>query len=376
MLDLAPLNEALRARGLRMQVEQRRQGLTARGTFPEHDGTCKRKRISLDIAATPASLVTAELRCLQLHNAIQQGTYPESLPWSTSVHASAAQLDTPLKCGIAIHDFEIHYWQVRPRCSASERTWERIAIELRRLPPKAPCTLQQLLKTAAATRPGSRTRLECCKVFKRLARQQGLTGNIEELSALKGSYEPVDRTIPEDEAILALLEALRLTKWGWCYAALATYGCRPAEVPSLVLHEDGTADCITIKRRNRSPAKRTCFALPRAWIENFKLANISIPGGTCWTQPEQYDSALGKKFVDAWRHSRRSKEIRLILEAQIPEFDLYDLRHRWAIRSIEGGKRLTLCARAMGHSASVHEQTYHRHIQAADLRAAMATEAD
>ena len=123
MLDLAPLNEALRARGLRMQVEQRRQGLTARGTFPEHDGTCKRKRISLDIAATPASLVTAELRCLQLHNAIQQGTYPASLPWSTSVHASAAQLDTPLNCGAAIHDFEIHYWQVRPRCSASERTW-------------------------------------------------------------------------------------------------------------------------------------------------------------------------------------------------------------------------------------------------------------
>jgi hypothetical protein len=28
----------------------------------------------------------------------------------------------------------------------------------------------------------------------------------------------------------------------------------------------------------------------------------------------------------------------------------------------------------MGHSATVHEQTYHRYIQAADLRAAMAKE--
>ena len=35
MLDLTPLNEALRTRGVRLQVEQRRQGLTARGTFPE-----------------------------------------------------------------------------------------------------------------------------------------------------------------------------------------------------------------------------------------------------------------------------------------------------------------------------------------------------
>ena len=375
MLDLAPLNAALRDRGLRMLVEQRRQALTVRGTFPELDGTRKRKRISLDLSASPGNLVTAELRCLQLHEAITKGTYPGEVPWSTPVHTPAPRSDAPISCGAAIHAFEVHYWQVRPRTPASERTWERIALELRRLPANTPCTLQQLLRTAASTPPGTRTRLECCKVFKRLAKQQGIPGNLEELSALKGNYEPADRTIPEDDAILALLEALRHTKWGWCYAALATYGCRPAEVPSLVLHEDGTADCLTIKRRNRAPAKRTCFALPRAWIARFSLDEITIPGETRWTQPEQYDSALGKKFVDAWRHSRRSQEIGRIIEAHIPEFDLYDLRHRWAIRSIEGGKRLTLCARAMGHSASVHEQTYHRHIQAADLRAAMANEA-
>jgi hypothetical protein len=48
----------------------------ARCTFPEDDdGTHKRKRIFLDIAATPASLATAELRCIELLNAMQQGTY-------------------------------------------------------------------------------------------------------------------------------------------------------------------------------------------------------------------------------------------------------------------------------------------------------------
>ena len=374
MLNLAPLNEALRARGLRMLVEQRRQALVVRGTFPENDGTRKRKRISLDLPAVPSSLVTAELRCLQLQEAINKGSYPPALPWSTPVHAPASTTNAPLTCGAAVHAFETHYWQTHPRNPASERTWDRIALELRRLPPNAPCTLQQLLRTAASTTPGSRTRLECCKVFKRLAKHLGIPGNLEEISALKGNYEPADRTIPGDEAILTLLDALRPTKWGWCYAALATFGCRPAEVPSLVLHEDGTADCLTIKRRNRAPAQRTCFALPRAWIDRFSLGNMSIPGETRWTQPDQYNSDLGKKFVDAWRHSRRSREIKPILDAHIPEFDLYDLRHRWAIRSIEGGKRLTLCARAMGHSAAVHEQTYHRHIQRADLRAAMAAE--
>ncbi len=376
MLDLAPLNATLRSRGLRLSVDRIGQALYIRGTFPDLDGSRRRRRIPLDLKATPTSLVTAELRCLQLHAAIEAGTYPPTLPWSTTVHTPTPSPDAPLTCGAAIHAFEIHYWQMRPRTPASERTWERIALELRRLPAKAPCTLQTLLRVAASTTPGSRTRLECCKVYKRLAKQQRLDGNLEELSSLKGAYEPAPRTIPEDGAIVALLDALRPTKWGWCYAALATYGCRPAEIPSLVIHDDGTAECLTIKRRNRAPMLRTCFAHPRAWIERFSLADISIPGETRWTHPEQYDSALGKKFVDSWRHSRRSHEIHQIIEAHIPEFDLYDLRHRWAIRSIEDGKRLTLCARAMGHSATVHEQTYHRYIQAADLRAAMAKESD
>lgn len=373
MLDLNALNTTLKERGLRLQVEQRSQALVVRGTFPQPDGTRKRSRISLDLKAVAHNLVTAELRCLQLHAAIEAGTYPPDLPWAKTVQPTPSA-SVPPTCEAAIHAFKTHYWQTRPRNTASERTWERIAQELHRLPPSAPCTLATLLRIAASTPPGTRTRLECCKVYKRLAKQQRLEGNLDELSELKGTYEPRVRSIPEDDTIVTLLDALRPTKWGWCYAALATYGCRPAEIPSLVIHDDGTADCLTIKRRNRAPVLRTCFAHPRAWIERFSLRTVLIPGGTRWTQPEDYDSALGKKFVDAWRHSRRSREITAIFNALAPEFDLYDMRHRWAIRSIEDGKRLTLCARAMGHSASVHEQTYHRYIQAADLRAAMARE--
>lgn len=374
MPELAELNAALRARGIRMQVEQRRQSLVVRGTFPRPDGTRERGRISLDLRATPAALVTAEFRCLQLHAALEAGTYPPTLPWATPVHTPTTPENSPLSCGAAVHTFEIHYWQTRPRTAAAERTWERIAAELRRLPAGAPLTLQQLSRTAVTTSPGSRSRLECCKVFKRLARQQGVSGDLDELTRLQGTYEPAARNLPDDATLLALLDALRPTKWGWCYVAMATFGCRPAEVPSLELHEDGTAQCLTIKRRNRMPALRTCFALPRAWIDRFALHEVIIPGGTRWVQPEQYNSALGKRFVDAWRHSRRAREARIIFETHLPEFDLYDLRHRWAIRSIEAGKPLTLCARALGHSAAVHEQTYHRYIQSSDLRRAMATE--
>jgi hypothetical protein len=383
MLDLALLNAALRERGLRMIVEQRRQALSVRGTFPDIDGTRRRLRIPLDLKAVPPSLVTAELRCLQLHAAVEAGTYPPTIPWVTeerhskSVPAVSSSGDPPLSCAAAIHSLETAFWQSRPRTSAAERTWERIGIELRRLPQAAPCSLQQLIATInMQTTPGSRSRLECCKVYKRLAKHLGLPGNLESISQLQGHYEPAPRELPDDTTIIALIDALRPTKWGWCFAALATFGCRPAEIPSLTLNDDGTAQCITVKRHNRAPALRTCFALPRAWVERYDLCNICIPANTSWHKPEDYDSAQAKRFVDSWRHSRRSREIAKIFASLAPEFDLYDLRHRWAVRSIEAGKPLTLCARALGHSAAVHERTYHRHIQAADLRAAMAMESE
>ena len=44
-------------------------------------------------------------------------------------------------------------------------------------------------------------------------------------------------------------------------------------------------------------------------------------------------------------------------------FDLYNLRHRWAMRSIETNINQSLCAQAMGHTLKEHEQTYHRELQ-------------
>lgn len=373
-LDLGPLNASLRARGIRMLVEQRGHALNVRGTFPLPDGSRTRSRLALGLAAVPTELPNAELRCLQLHAAIQANTYPPALPWAPVAPTPSGEAAL-LTCGAAIHRFEVSYWEARPRTSAAERTWDRIALELRRLPEHSPCSLRVLVETiTAATQPGTRTRLECCKVYKRLAKLLSLPGNLDDISRLQGHYEPAPRALLTDPQIEALLDALRPTPWGWCYAALATYGCRPAEVPSLQPSADGTTGCLTVKRRNRMPAPRTAFALPRAWVDRYDLGEVQIPGGTRWLSPEDYDSAAGKRFVDAWRHSRRTVAQREIFAALAPEFDLYDLRHRWAVRSIEAGKALTLCARAMGHSAAVHEQTYHSNIHAADLRAAMAIE--
>ncbi len=52
-------------------------------------------------------------------------------------------------------------------------------------------------------------------------------------------------------------------------------------------------------------------------------------------------------------------------------FDIYDMRHRWAVRSIEANVNQSLCAQSMGHSLEMHEQRYQRWMTATDLRAAM-----
>ena len=64
--------------------------------------------------------------------------------------------------------------------------------------------------------------------------------------------------------------------------------------------------------------------------------------------------------------------MRSSVQTALNHFDIYDMRHRWAVRSIEANVNQSLCAQSMGHSLQMHEQRYQRWMTATDLRAAMA----
>ena len=55
------------------------------------------------------------------------------------------------------------------RTSATERTWSRLKAETDRLPQAATLTMDLLVAVGDQQTPGSRTRQESLKVFKRLA---------------------------------------------------------------------------------------------------------------------------------------------------------------------------------------------------------------
>jgi integrase len=369
---IAAANASLRTRGIRLAIEQRRSALCLRGTWPDALGRRRQQRLPLGLAATPSGLVEAEGLAVLVAAAIAKGEAPQSVTAARRPQSGNAP-GAPVTVAGAIAVLERDYWATRARNSASERSWARLRTELNRLPSGAPLTLELLEATVLLkTQPNSRTRKEACMTYTRLGRVIGLQG-VDGLTRLRGRYEPERRDLLTDSQILQLMDALRPTPWGWCLAVMATYGVRPGEVPSVVPGDDSTAQALTLKRHHRAPALRTCFALPAPWIERLQLHRVEIPHGARWTCPEEYDSDRAKRWGESFNRAMGTKLVREALaEVGAEGLDLYGLRHAWARRSIEAGLPLTLCARAMGHSAATHEQAYHRWIAGGDLRAALA----
>jgi integrase len=345
-----------------------KESLWLRGTLPQADGSKRRQRVSLKLKATEAELNRAELRALQLYEVITSGAYPScGLPWERETRKSEGlRVSTPSTVAAWAESLATKFWAGRVRSTAAERTWERLSAELKRLPQGAELTVDLLVGVAAQTEPGSRTRLESCKVFKRLARHAGLQG-FEQLDALRTPYEPQPRELPTDEELLTLVGELRGdAKWGWATAALMAYGCRPSEVFSLRPGANGTAQVLTVKRKGRQPAWRTALCLPAEMFEDFELGNVNRPRE--FLTPAAYDSAEAKRMTDSWG-GWLGRQVRGRLEG----LQLYDLRHCWAVRSIRENLNASLAAKCMGHDLAVHSRTYHRWLEQADVEAVAAT---
>ncbi|ABB34710.1 hypothetical protein Syncc9605_0950 [Synechococcus sp. CC9605] len=105
---------------------------------------------------------------------------------------------------------------------------------------------------------------------------------------------------------------------------VATLGCsRTGEVPSLQLHDDGTASCLTIKTKLSLPEERTFFACPGEWIERWDLHNVDIPGGVRWQSPQSWDAKRSENWVAAWLQWRCRSAFKTVSDELTPGFDLY-----------------------------------------------------
>ena len=119
-------------------------------------------------------------------------------------------------------------------------------------------------------------------------------------------------------------------------------------------------------RRRWTDANHTSIGSPtghKADAQRLKLAHrqalllssTKLAGTFSWIEAHRMVNNWGRSFVRA-----------------TGGMQLYDLRHAGAVRSIHKGLNALLAARCLGHSLSVHSDTYHRYMNAADVAAVAA----
>ena len=126
MLDLGPINEALKRRGVKGRIVPARSTLFLRGTFTTTDGSRKDRRIPLGLPANDGQLLEAESRVIALAGIIATtGIVPDELPWETPTPTfKTADKTAETTVATAVERLEEDFWQGKVRTSAAARTWD------------------------------------------------------------------------------------------------------------------------------------------------------------------------------------------------------------------------------------------------------------
>lgn len=226
-----------------------------------------------------------------------------------------------------------------------ESTWkEEYAKIFRLIPPDAELTKDLLHEIIIGTPVNSRTRVRACMSIGVLARFAGIDYNP---APYKGTYTPKavqPRQIPSDDSIVQWFSNIKNPGWRWFYGMLATYGLRPHEVFRLDFERLRSGDRVVHNGDDTKTGFHRTWAFHPEWFDHFDLGNICVPNIDTKRINRKLGEAAGEYFHET---------------AKLP-FQLYDLRHAWAIRATLYGLPDALAAQQMGHSLDVHNRIYQR----------------
>jgi integrase len=152
-------------------------------------------------------------------------------------------------------------------------------------------------------------------------------------------------------------------KWKLVYGLMATYGLRNHEVffcDLSCLKKGG--DKILRVFPNTKTGEHQVWPFHPEWIEKFQLNDIS--------HKEDFLPAIKTDLTKTTLQNVGRRVSEQFRRYQLP-LTPYNLRHAWAIRTIHIGLPDTVSARMMGHSVSIHTQTYHHWITRRDQQQAV-----
>jgi integrase len=340
--QVAQANRRLKQAKIGIIIWKRGDKLSLRGMLPPKPGWQKtnssQQTIALDIFANPAGIKRAEAEARKVGGQLAC----KEFSWDLYLKNPAEPTATVAQW---IEKFKKDYFTRRSRTPKSETTWRtEYQTFFNTLPQDEHLTSCLLLQSIKSTEPDSRSRQRFCMVAKQLAKFAEIDFDP---SPLAGSYSPrqvTPRDIPTDEEIANWYERIPDTHgWQYAFGLMATYGLRNHEVFNLDLESLTKSPGIVTVLDGKTGRRRVWPCYPE-WYEKWHLWEIErIPKVT-----GKDNSALGMRMTQALKRYGFTKP--------------YNLRHAWAVRTLEFGLDVSLAAAQMGHSIQVHTGIYHHWI--------------
>jgi integrase len=320
-----------------VKIERVNSRLYIRGIFPPKPSSEKfepsRQRISI-ASANPEGVKIAESAAKQISLDIDSGAFD----WGDWADVEK----TPETFGDWIRSFKNFYFLLRGESLTTKETWRTEYVQvLKHLPQDEIPNINALKAVVLRTTANSRTRKRYAQSLKVFAQFIGLEFDVR---LFQGNYSPSKRSpriLPSDHQIEKTYSLIRNPYWRWVYGMLATYGLRGHEVFFLDLSGMLAGD-FHIKVLRGKTGHRIVFPFHADWIDLFNLTSVQIPQ----INLTRSNTAIGNTVTQFF--------------GRLPlPFKPYDLRHAWAVRTLQQGLDLSLAAQQMGHSLKVHTDIYH-----------------
>ena len=367
------INENFALNGYKLKIEKRGEKLNIRGSLPDKKdlNINKVQRISLGLNADFLGLEEAKkkLQLLNLELELKQ------FNWNNWTIATRMQTDNNKEDLIKkTKQFEESFFK-EPRneflSSTRKTTWKSSYMPyIKRMisiyKNEDNENLSNIfLNTLNSYKEGSRSRKQCGTTLNVFAKfiEHTLPEEWKLMSRGYGLKRASFRQLPTDSQIEELWREIPNQSWKFVFALMATYGLRNHEVffSDLSALKDNEDKIIRVLHSTKTGEHQVWPFHPK-WVEKFELYKLG-------ENPELLPNInrdlkittlqnIGKKITDQFnRYKLKIKP--------------YDLRHAWAVRTIFYDLPDTVAARMMGHSVSLHTQTYHHWITKRDQQKAV-----
>ena len=371
--EINNLNDKFATQGSKLKIEKRGNKLNIRGSLPSKDDkkNFKIQRISLGIEADIDGLEDAKKK-LQLINLQLELNQFDWIDWINN--EKKKELKKDFEFPNKLIQFEEYFFQERKNeyfSSTRKTTWrssykpylKRILNIYNQHNSKDLENIFQ--KTLETYKEGSRSRKQCGTSLSVLANflDVKLPENWKSSSKGYGLNKAGFRNLPTDEVIEKIWDTVPNKSWKFVFGLMATYGLRNHEVFFCDLSSlTNFGDKIIRVLPTTKTGEHQIWPFHPEWVEKFELLKLG-------ENPELLPNInkdlkittlqnIGKKITDQFK--RYSLQIKP-----------YDLRHAWAVRTIFYDLPDTVAARMMGHSVSLHTQTYHHWITKRDQQKAV-----